>query len=155
PTPVAPPPVKAAPPLPVAPPVAPALARPVAVAAPVAPPPKTPAPAPVAPAPVAQAQAPAVDAGPDICPGCGAKWTDGSSFCFDCGYMGKPTKKSANGAAPVPVAAAAPAPAPGLRIKGQYELTELINERMGVARFRGLDHGTGTPTPVMILRGEV
>ncbi len=142
--PVTAPAVPLAKPVAVAPPVAPPLAKPVAVAAPVAPP--QPA------APVVVAPAPAAAVGGEICPGCGSKWVAGSSFCHDCGFMGAPTTAAAVAAAPV---AHAPSLVSGMRIKSQYELVELLNERAGVARFRALDHGTGTPAPVMILRGEV
>jgi len=142
-------------PVPLAKPVAPPLAKPVpppakpvAVAPPVAPP--------VEKKPVEVSPPPASAATAQVCPGCGTKWVTGSSFCHDCGFMGNPISAApANGnAAPTP----APRPAmttAGVRIKSQYELVELLHERSGVARFRGLDHGTGKPTPVIILRGEV
>jgi protein phosphatase len=51
----------------------------------------------------------------------------------------------------VPVAEAEAVPAdPAGRLKDRYELTTLLSEREGIARFRGLDHGAGTPEPVPV-----
>jgi protein phosphatase len=43
-----------------------------------------------------------------------------------------------------------PPPGPGTRVQDRYELTVLLTERDGVARFRGLDHGAGTPEPMPV-----
>jgi protein phosphatase len=54
-------------------------------------------------------------------------------------------------AAAVPEFAAEAVPAePQGRVKDRYELTTLLCEREGIARFRGLDHGAGTPEPVPV-----
>jgi serine/threonine protein phosphatase PrpC len=78
------------------------------------------------------------------------------AWCDSCGYMFPPD--AAPRAAPVatPVAEDAPA-APAGRLQDRYELTTLLCERDGTARFRGLDHGAGTPepAPVIIVRTEI
>jgi protein phosphatase len=55
---------------------------------------------------------------------------------------------------PNPVSASAP-PSPSGRIYGQYEVKELIGERGGLSRYRGLDHGSGAPVAVTLLRMAV
>ncbi len=42
-------------------------------------------------------------------------------------------------------------PTPNVRIKGRYEIGELLSENQGVCRYRGQDHGSGKPVPVIIL----
>ncbi len=44
-----------------------------------------------------------------------------------------------------------PMPTPNARIKGRYELGELLSDNRGVFRQRGLDHGSGKPLPVTIV----
>lgn len=40
---------------------------------------------------------------------------------------------------------------PSVRLQGRYEVGALINERLGISRFRGIDHGEGAPKPVTIV----
>jgi protein phosphatase len=114
-------------------------------AAPVPPEGAAPAAAPAEPAPAAPAEP------PRLCPICTAPRNGTQAWCDSCGYMFPPdaAPRAAAAATPVPVAEAVPA-GPALRVKERYELTVLLGERDGVARFRGLDHGAGTPEPVPV-----
>ena len=42
-------------------------------------------------------------------------------------------------------------PTPHTRIKNRYEIGELLSENQGICRYRGQDHGSGKPVPVIIL----
>ncbi len=89
-----------------------------------------------------------------LCPVCEAPRRGSQSSCDDCGYIFPPVTISR--ARPA-LASAAPA-APGARLKGRYELGQPLAERLGVARFRGLDHGAGDgggPVPVVLVRAPV
>jgi serine/threonine protein phosphatase PrpC len=105
------------------------------------------APPPEAPAPPETPAAP-----PQLCPICESPRSGDQKWCDSCGYMFPP------GGAPLAAAAGGNpgASEPGTRINGRYELVTLLNERQGVARFRGLDHGDSAapPVPVIILRQE-
>jgi protein phosphatase len=121
-------------------------------------PPPAPAAEPAAAVPPAAEPAPAEPAAPArLCPICTAPRNGLQAWCDSCGYMFPPD------AAPRP-AAAAPAAVvtaeavpeePAGRLQGRYEITVLLSEREGIARFRGLDHGGGDPVPVTILRMEI
>jgi serine/threonine protein phosphatase PrpC len=91
-----------------------------------------------------------------LCPICGASRKGDDSCCADCGYYYSEADL-AQGAAPVVAAptATSVAPAPGIRLQDRFEVREQISERQGVTRFRGIDHGSGTPVPVTIVRQEV
>ncbi|HWG42620.1 MAG TPA: protein phosphatase 2C domain-containing protein, partial [Gemmataceae bacterium] len=88
---------------------------------------------------------------PILCPVCTAPRKGDDTSCGDCGYYFSPADL-AGGAAAQP-AAAAPE---GLvvHLKNRYEIREPISERSGVTRYRGLDHGDGSssPVPVTIIR---
>jgi serine/threonine protein phosphatase PrpC len=133
--------------LPVAVPVPPG-AGPAPAAVPVAVPatPAEPAPAEVGPAAPA---APAAEAPVIRCPVCDAPNPKKQESCHDCGYYYSAAELEGNGSAP---AAAAPA-APAVRLKDRYVLGEKMSERLGVTRYRALDHGDGSaaPVPVVIL----
>jgi PPM family protein phosphatase len=107
------------------------------------------------PAPVDEAPAEAVPAEPAApprpCPICGAA-RGTLPWCDSCGYQ-FPADEEPAVAVAVPVAAEADPPA---RVRGRYELTTLLGERGGVARFQGLDHGDGSgpAVPVTIVRSE-
>jgi serine/threonine protein phosphatase PrpC/serine/threonine protein kinase len=89
------------------------------------------------------------EAPPQLCPICGATRKRKQSYCDDCGWMFPPGSEFA--AAP---ASPSPQQANGTRLRGRYELGQLLSERGTVSRFRGLDHGTGEgqPLPVTIVR---
>jgi protein phosphatase len=89
------------------------------------------------------------EAPPELCPICSAVRKETQSYCDDCGWM-----FPAN--APKTFATKTTAPkAPMTRIKDRYELGELLSERGGVSRYRGLDHGSGKAVPVTIVRMAV
>jgi serine/threonine protein phosphatase PrpC len=127
--------------------VEPVPAVPVAEPEPAATPVEPAAPAeavPVAPAP-ATAAAPARP-----CPICASPRNGAQAWCDSCGYMFPPeSAPQSSGPDLVPVAEALPAGLAG-RVKDRYELTTLLGERDGVARFRGLDHGAGAAEPVAV-----
>lgn len=79
------------------------------------------------------------------CPACASTVAAGDKFCADCGYY-----FSASEQARLSTPAAAQAPA--ALVQDRYELLERTSERGGVERFRGLDHSTTPPTPVVIVR---
>jgi protein phosphatase len=106
--------------------------------------------------PVEAAPAPGPAARPQVCPSCQSPRKRDYAFCDDCGWMFGPEDAAAvNGeAAPAPAnspAASRPS-ATGSRVKERYEIRELLGERTGVSRYRGLDHGAGQPVPVVILQ---
>ena len=138
---------------------APLLAIPVATVAP--PPPVTEiltaSPPPVAEAPgVPEIEALAL---PQLCPSCQAPRKGKQPFCEDCGWL------FPAGAVPTPRVALAPSPnstkpaaVPDMiskRIKERYEITEKIGERAGLSRYKGWDHGSGKPAPIVIVEGRV
>jgi serine/threonine protein phosphatase PrpC len=84
------------------------------------------------------------------CPACRTPRKGAQPFCDDCGWMfGATAVKST----PKPRTAAAPSntrelmadssATPVLRIKDRYELRDLVSERAGICRYRGVDHGSG------------
>jgi protein phosphatase len=91
------------------------------------------------------------------CPSCGLESPLSEAFCGDCGYYFSAADRAAvspptNGAEP---AADPPAPPPPpARVADRYELIEKVSERLGVERFRALDHGEGSgpPVPVILIR---
>jgi hypothetical protein len=82
---------------------------------------------------------------PLLCPACQSPRASGQSYCDSCGYFFPPDLPAGTFAAPAAQAVA------GTRVGGRYELAALINERLGVSRFRALDHGAGTPAPVPVI----
>jgi protein phosphatase len=80
------------------------------------------------------------------CPACQSPREENSTYCPDCGlvfdsFIPPPSREP---------------PAPSIpRLKGRYEIGELISSRGNVNRYRGFDFGAGTPQPlsVVILRG--
>jgi protein phosphatase len=109
-----------------------------------------------APAPVEEPPPPPPVAPTTIrCPSCTTVCPLSDAFCGDCGYYFSDADRAAAGppaaAAAAPVSAAAPPANPG-RIQGRYELLEKISERLGVERFRALDHESGSGVPVTIVR---
>ena len=93
------------------------------------------------PAPVAEAPLP-----PCAC--CGAARKPGLTFCDDCGYLFPPP-----GAAPVAdsslVRESAMPAQPTARVRDRYDVHELLGERNGVRRLRGVDTATGQPVIVV------
>jgi serine/threonine protein phosphatase PrpC len=92
---------------------------------------------------------------PQLCPLCKAPRVD--SFCMDCGFI-FPDE------VPAPVASANPGPAvmnptpkanSKTKVKGRYQLGELVSQRGDVERFKAQDfgeNGAGPAVPVVILR---
>src|SRR5438128_1647299 len=81
-----------------------------------------------------------------MCPACGSPRGDNSEYCIDCGLVFESFVP--------PPAIETPEPASS-RLKGRYQLGELISTRGNVSRCKGLDFAAGTPQPlcVIILRG--
>jgi serine/threonine protein phosphatase PrpC len=100
-------------------------------------------------APPGSAEAP--PAAPALaCPVCTAPNPNAQPSCADCGYYFSEAELA--GASAVPVAV----PVAAARLQERYELGEKISERSGVVRYRGVDHGTGTPPrPVVIVCQEL
>ncbi len=152
--PVAPAPLAPAAPFPALPLPGPAPVAAEMVAAPVAV--ALPAEVPAAP-PVAQPQ--------ELCPICQTTRAGVQTYCADCGWtftdngprLFAPTQGQA---APAPgMAVAAPVAATqgkspmtpsAERLQDRYEIREIISERAGLVRYRGLDHGGAEPVPVVI-----
>lgn len=118
--------------------------------APSEPPPET--------APVVPDEAPPAAARPTHfpCPACTSNNPVEQEYCADCGYYFSPNEVAAFLAPVAAPAAAAPAAAPttGGRLRGRYERVALISDRLGVRRFRGMDHGpdgTGPTVPVVLI----
>jgi PPM family protein phosphatase len=118
-------------------------------------------PAVVAPAPVVEL----------TCPSCGEKRKKGLIFCDECGFLFPPPGSEAAKPTPaVPIAmpvAAIPEPpsgmpmpptppfsSPSLRIRDRYLLGQLVSERAGISRYRGLDAGSEPTLPIVIVRAE-
>jgi serine/threonine protein phosphatase PrpC len=82
-----------------------------------------------------------------VCPFCQAPRVPNLTFCDDCGLV-FPNQPETPAVAPPPPAA------PAGRVKGRYELGEVVNQRGDVVRYRGLDHGAENqpPVPVIVLR---
>jgi serine/threonine protein phosphatase PrpC len=98
-------------------------------------------------------------AGEVHCPVCGAARRGQESSCGDCGYYFSPADlesgknvacSSGNGGEENPDFTA-------LRLRDRFEVRERISERCGVTRYRGLDHGngSGTPVPIVVVRQAV
>jgi serine/threonine protein phosphatase PrpC len=83
---------------------------------------------------------------PRLCPICQCPRVGSLSYCDTCGLV-FPADEVA--AAPAPGASASSGS--GERIMDRYELGELIAQRGDVCRYRGLDHGTGTPASVPVV----
>src|SRR5262249_1565734 len=85
-----------------------------------------------------------------LCPYCHAPRSSSDSYCGNCGWVFSAEETVFLGPA------SANSPGAGEQIQGRYELGALVNERQGVARFRGLDRSTDVkpPLPVVILRSR-
>jgi serine/threonine protein phosphatase PrpC len=98
-------------------------------------------PAPPVPETPAAEPPPVPDTSPALCPQCNATRAAEAEYCVDCGFIF------------VGEAEAPPQPVPDTLVAGRYRLVLLVNERNGVARFRGLDEGIGgEPIPVTVVR---
>jgi serine/threonine protein phosphatase PrpC len=85
-----------------------------------------------------------------LCPACRSRGVFGQSYCGECGYFFPPETLLAPGSRhPVSDLPSAP------RVQDRYELLEMISERCGTSRFRGVDYGAngdGEPRLVHIVR---
>ncbi len=90
------------------------------------------------------------------CAVCGSPRSAGASYCGDCGYHFPPGSEVPVATA-IPLAEATPVtPVPvGAMVRERFELRERLSETNGVERFRGVDHATGEPVPVIVLRASV
>lgn len=111
-------------------------------------------PAPVRPTPPAPPSS-AASAGPKACPSCGTVCKSEAKFCDDCGWMFAVDAGLALPSSPAPSIfssrANAMPNAPSVRLQGRYEISALISERLGISRYRGIDHGDGAPKPITIV----
>jgi protein phosphatase len=89
-------------------------------------------------------EASAATPSPVKCPVCLTPNPNLRRDCPECGYHFTNEDLAAKAAAP------ADPPKPGVKLQGRYELGKKINERMGVVRYRGIDHGDGTVLPVEV-----
>ncbi len=120
----------------------------------------------LAPSPAEAPLWPAVTALPELCPICQTPRAGAQVYCSDCGWTfsenGPRLFASAPGnATPAAVVpsftpthqARSPMTPSAERLKNRYQIREVISERAGIVRYRGLDHGTGAaePVPVVIL----
>src|SRR5437867_1637312 len=82
-------------------------------------------------------------AAPQVCSACGAPRQSGAEFCHDCGWMfpvgGAAAPMSADPASSTRESDMAAT----TRLQNRYELGDLLCERAGVQRHRGIDHQTG------------
>src|SRR5262249_2101616 len=99
--------------------------------------------------------APPLEAAPELCPSCASPRKGTQAFCGEWGYMDTAAGAKSAGPRRVPVASSpsatmATASAVNVaKIKGRYELRELINERAGICRYRGVDHAGGTGVTIV------
>jgi serine/threonine protein phosphatase PrpC len=96
-------------------------------------------------------------AAPILCPVCAAPRKGEESSCGDCGYYFSPADLAPrNGGASAGNSTPA-AGVPAVRLKERYELRETISERLGVTRYRAVDHGDGSgpAVPVVVIRQAV
>jgi protein phosphatase len=84
---------------------------------------------------------------PQLCPICSAPRKGEQSYCDDCGWMFPPDGP----AVAVPLPAHNSPAAPTGRIQERYEVGELLGERDGLCRYRGLDYGADGPNPVPVI----
>ncbi|MBM4069522.1 MAG: hypothetical protein FJ271_11315 [Planctomycetes bacterium] len=101
----------------------------------------------------------------EICPICQAVRRSQQAYCDDCGWMFSSAMPARKVTALASVAAASSvtssnpsspvATMPSMRIKDRYELVEKLGEKQGVSRYRALDHGEGTPQPVVLLEAAI
>ncbi len=94
---------------------------------------------------------------PVLCPVCGAARRGEESSCGDCGYYFSPADLKPRHAVHSGAgnSSATSSDLPALRLKDRYAVRERISERCGVTRFRGLDHSSDTPVPVILVRQTV
>ena len=92
-------------------------------------------------------EVPARAPGPVLCRVCSAPNPNLRRDCEDCGYHFSPEELVATA-----VVTATP-PKPAVKLQGRYEVGQQVNERLGVVRYKGLDHGVeGAPVPIYILQ---
>jgi len=100
------------------------------------------------------------------CPICGTVNALTRADCFDCGFhfsasdlararatSSSPDARNVNQSTDpdIPIAALAVSAAPSVRLQDRFEVGEKINERCGVVRYCGLDHGDGSGPPVGVI----
>jgi protein phosphatase len=85
------------------------------------------------------------------CPFCQAPRALDLNFCDDCGlvFPDESTMPAASSTSPPEDATS--------RVKGRYELGELVSQRAQVTRYRGTDHGVENqaPVPVSVIRAAI
>ncbi len=90
-------------------------------------------------------EAPTLVETPQPCQACGAPRKDLLAYCHDCGWL----FPAAGAAAPLAASSALTSrenPMTAItngRLQNRYELGDLVGERQGVARYRGVDHSSG------------
>jgi serine/threonine protein phosphatase PrpC len=104
------------------------------------------------PAPAEAAPAAEPAAAPIPCPVCGTLRAGEATSCQDCGYYFSPADL-ARAAGSARVNGSSPPP-PAVRLQDRFEVRELIGERCGVRRYRGVDQAGGTAAPVVIVEQQ-
>ena len=87
---------------------------------------------------------------PQLCLACGTPRQDGAAFCYDCGWL-FPAAAAVAAHVNGPTSPGEPAmPAKiGSRLRDRFELGELLGERLGVSRHRGIDQTNGHPVVIV------
>jgi len=96
---------------------------------------------------------------------CGSENALSRADCHDCGYhftdADRACVSSSGASAPIEIPLALPVPLPAvgpvILLLGRFALGEKVTERLGVIRYRGLDHGDGSQAlvPVFILQQQL
>ncbi len=86
------------------------------------------------------------------CPVCGSARRGEMSCCDDCGYYFTAADLAAAGDGECAPTTADPVAMPTARLQDRYELTERLGDRGLTVRYRGLDHGTTPPTPILVVQ---
>lgn len=94
-------------------------------------------------------------AGPSACPACTADWSPGSNYCADCGFMLPAAPTASSQTQKSSAARIAAMPQPNVKLRNRFQVGELIQERQGICRYRGTDHGQTPPRPITIVWGPL
>lgn len=84
------------------------------------------------------------------CPACGASRKGKQDYCDDCGYM-YPAPGSQSSVRVALGIKSKGSVMPGTSLNNRYEVGDKLSERGGLSRYRGFDHGSGQPRPVIIV----
>jgi serine/threonine protein phosphatase PrpC/serine/threonine protein kinase len=95
-------------------------------------------------------ETPIVEAPPQVCLACGTPRQDGLAFCQDCGWMFPVGGAGASSASSASLVRDSAMPAnSNTLLQNRYEMGDLICDRQGVFRHRGIDSTTGHPVVIV------